>query len=753
MQLILHAPFGGRINKAWGLALRKRFCRGFNFELQAAATDNGLNICLAEQHSFPLSDVFHFLTTDTVTELLEQASLASPIFKTRWRWDAGRSLQLLRFQKGKKVPPQIQRTRSDDLLASVFPQAAACFETIEGDIQIPDHPLVQEVMQDVLQEAMDLEGLKAVLAGMHSRTDPLRRRRHDHPLRLRPRAHQRQPLRLPRRCRPRRAPRPRRPAPRRPPRFRPRGSRPPRSRRPSPKSARRSGPTFATSTNCTTFSAPWSSFPPPFWTTPEPATGLFFWPVWNGTDAPPSPASPDGNITSQPNGLNGLALYGPLWNSLWKCAKSAPKSPIPVTFSAKRVRAGYKSSGPPLPPPWLRISASIRLRSGRRWSASNRQEPSSAASLKAPSGPAAIPDIDVEWCERRILQRIHKRTLNALRQQIEPVTPAVYMRFLLDWQHLGERRQLSGEQGLLEALRALEGFEAPAAEWERSLLPQRVAGYDPRWLDALCLTGAVGWGRISPHPAFSDPASGGPRRVVPTSMAPVTFFIREDALWMDLCLSRRQIPETALNACLSDLANRVRSCLSDRGAMFSADLIRLLAAPAEEVHRALWELVAAGLVNADGFDSLRLLIDPRRRRAFSAPGRTKASARHASGRWALLADPQPEAPLSRDPEAATDPGSRPPRRSARVRLPHAPAPLRHRLPRCPRPRNNRPRPGASWSACSAVLRPAAWSAAAALYLDLAASSLPSPKPPKACAPTAPALWLTCRPSPWPPPIL
>src|SRR6185437_5276594 len=167
MQLILHAPFGGRINKAWGLALRKRFCRGFNFELQAAATDNGLNICLAEQHSFPLSDVFHFLTTETVTELLEQASLASPIFKTRWRWDASRSLQLLRFQKGRKVAPQIQRIRSDDLLASVFPQAAACFENIEGDIQIPDHPLVQEVMRDVLGEAMDLEGLKQVLAAMH----------------------------------------------------------------------------------------------------------------------------------------------------------------------------------------------------------------------------------------------------------------------------------------------------------------------------------------------------------------------------------------------------------------------------------------------------------------------------------------------------------------------------------------------------------------------------------------------------------
>src|SRR5664279_4542234 len=164
MQLILHAPFGGRVNKAWGLALRKRFCRSFNFELQAAATDDGLNIALAEQHSFPLSDVFHYLQVETVQEILEQAALASPIFGTRWRWDANRSLALLRFQGGKKVPPYIQRIRSDDLLASVFPDVSACQENIEGDIKIPDHPLIQEVMKDVLTEAMDIDGLRQMLA-------------------------------------------------------------------------------------------------------------------------------------------------------------------------------------------------------------------------------------------------------------------------------------------------------------------------------------------------------------------------------------------------------------------------------------------------------------------------------------------------------------------------------------------------------------------------------------------------------------
>jgi ATP-dependent Lhr-like helicase len=164
MQLIIHAPFGGRINKAWGLALRKRFCRGFNFELQAAATDNGLNIALAEQHSFPLADVFQFLHSETVQPILEQAALASPIFCHPLALGRNPSARLLRFQGGKKVPPQIQRIRSDDLLASVFPDVAACFENIEGDIKIPDHPLVHEVMKDVLTEAMDIEGLAEVRA-------------------------------------------------------------------------------------------------------------------------------------------------------------------------------------------------------------------------------------------------------------------------------------------------------------------------------------------------------------------------------------------------------------------------------------------------------------------------------------------------------------------------------------------------------------------------------------------------------------
>src|SRR5437764_2197886 len=163
MQLVIHAPFGARINKAWGLALRKRFCRAFNFELQAAATDNGLNISLTEQHSFPLADVFHFLHPASAREVLEQAALASPLFTSRWRWDAGRALALVRFRNGRRVPPPIQRMRSDDLLAAVFPEARACQENVSGPITNPDHPLIREVMKDVLTEAMDFDGFQKVL--------------------------------------------------------------------------------------------------------------------------------------------------------------------------------------------------------------------------------------------------------------------------------------------------------------------------------------------------------------------------------------------------------------------------------------------------------------------------------------------------------------------------------------------------------------------------------------------------------------
>ncbi len=639
MQLVLHAPFGGRINKAWGLALRKRFCRGFNFELQAAATDNGLNISLAEQHSFPLSDVFQFLTEHTVTELLKQASLTSPIFKARWKWDAGRSLQLLRFRNGKKIPPQIQRTRADDLLASVFPQVAACQENIEGDIEIPNHPLVREVMKDVLGEAMDLEGLKRVLQDMHAgrircvAVDTATPSHFAHEmLNANPYAFLDDAPLEERRARA----------------VSMRGVLPDNllgdAGRLSPEAIASVREEILPDIRdehelhdllCSLVIVPVDILS---------HAGARDWDVFIArleAQGRAAVAIADGrSFLCVAERVDCLRL---LWPEM-RVTAALPSVSATVMDTedvlCKAVQGWMSILGPVSS---RSLAERLGVSSSEIWKQLLRLEMTGTILRGVFEGTTplgSLADEDVEWCERRLLQRIHKRTLGALRKQVEPVTPTVFMQWLLRWQHVAPNSQLSGEAGVLEALRGIVGFEAPAIEWERSILPQRVAGYDPRWLDALCLSGVVGWGRISPHPAFSSIESGGPRRVVPTSMAPVTFFVREEALWMDLCLAERQIPETCLTACLSGLAGRVRDILSSSGAMFAGDLVRRLGVPAADLDLALWELVAAGLMTADGFDSLRMLIDPRRKQAAASRARVK----QAAGRWSLFraldSDPQ-----------------------------------------------------------------------------------------------------------------
>jgi ATP-dependent Lhr-like helicase len=631
MQLILHAPFGGRINKAWGLALRKRFCRGFNFELQAAATDNGLNISLAEQHSFPLSDVFDFLTEQTVTGLLEQASLDSPIFRARWRWDAGRSLQLLRFYNGKRIAPQVQRTRSDDLLASVFPQVAACQENIEGDIQIPEHPLIQEVMKDVLTEAMDLEGLIRLLAGI--RTGSIRCLAVDSAT---PTAFAHELLNA------------------NPYAFL--DDAPLEERRARAVSMRGMVPEKLLGEAGRLDPASIAELREECWpdvrdehelhdllcsliVVPveiQELDGALHWPLFferlqsHGRATPAERGGRHYMVAAER--VQHLRLLWPELSLERVLPCPAETKDLVYGDVVRKCVQGWMALLGPVTSRTL--GARLGVEPTAIWAAMLVMEMQGTILRGVFEGAAqAACDEDVEWCERRLLQRIHKRTLAGLRKQIEPVTPAVYMNWLLRWQRAAPRAQLSGEAGVLEALRLLEGFEAPAIEWEKTLLPQRVAGYDPRWLDTLCMEGVVGWGRISPHPAFATHGSDftAPKRVVPTSMAPVTFFLREDALWMDRCLAQRAIPEPALQACLSELAWRARGHLAQYGAVFAGDLVRGLGIPAEQVNRALWELVAAGLVTADGFDSLRVLIDPRRKAA-SQGGRT----RNTVGRWSLL---------------------------------------------------------------------------------------------------------------------
>ena len=242
-----------------------------------------------------------------------------------------------------------------------------------------------------------------------------------------------------------------------------------------------------------------------------------------------------------------------------------------------------------------------------------------------------------EFCEHRLLARIHRLTLGILRREIEPVMPAQFMRWQLRWQHVAPGSQLRGERGLQEVLRQLQGFEIPANAWERQVLARRVEEYDSAELDKLCLMGAVGWGRLSPHPATIDSSSNTNgdgqrvRRVIPTSVAPITFFLRDEADWMQ---PHHTAHDGSERAGLSEGAKQVLEFLRQRGASFFPDIVRGTGKLKAEVETGLWELVAAGLVTADGFDNLRSLIDPKRR---SGQGSGRAARpRHSAGRWSLL---------------------------------------------------------------------------------------------------------------------
>ncbi len=677
MQLILHAPFGGRINRAWGLALRKRFCRGFNYELQAAATDNGINICLAEQHSFPLADVFHYLTKNTAKELLEQAAIASPIFKTRWRWAANRSLQLLRFSKGKRVAPQIQRTRGEDLLASVFPQAAACFETIVGDIQIPDHPLVREVMQDVLQEAMDLDGLLAVLRGIDDGSieciavDTPVPSQFSHEL-----LNANQNAFLDDAD------------------LEERRARAVSLRRTIPDSvlgeAGRLDPRAILQARIEAW---------PDLRDEHELHDLLF-----GTIALPvalfSATAGDNETDDQLHAhRTHTARHWPLFfqrlesrgrahllrlgdTDHWVATERLPHAHLLAEIASPTLGAP-SSSRPTNPSHDDKSLSAIKVGPDSDDATGNTTElttedalrlltqgylqllgPTTAAEVAALTAlhPRAIyqqlvaiemqglalrgifehdkteEESAIEWCERRILQRIHRLTLGNLRKQVEAVPPATYMRWLLHWQHLAKNTQTTGEEGTLDALVQLEGFEAPAVEWERTLLPQRVRDYDPRFLDALCLSGAVGWGRLSPHPAWAAGDGAAPRRVIPTNMAPITFYVRESADWLAPVLDSKCIEESKLQAALSPEAMQVRDTLQQRGACFTADLQRLCTLTKPQVQTALWELATAGLASADGFDQLRAMMDPKRKPLAAEPiaNGTKRGTRATGGRWSLF---------------------------------------------------------------------------------------------------------------------
>lgn len=637
MQLVVHAPFGGRINKAWGLALRKRFCQSFNLELQAAATDDGFNIALSEHHSFPLADIFNFLHPNSLQHILEQIALQSPIFTTRWRWDATRALALLRFRNGKKVPAPIQRMRSDDLLAAVFPDAAACQDNIIGDLTIPDHPLVQETMKDVLTEAMDLEGLKHILQEIIDgqitclAVDTPASSAFSHEiLNANPYAFlDDAPLEE-------------------------RRARAVEMRRILPESvlqdAGRLDPEAIAEIQ--------DQACPDVRSADELhdlLQTLIALPESINWNHQPQPKHAWGDYISEllASGRVGIASID--GQRFWMAAE---KQHI---FSAVYPQARFEQKPAALDRPETTADVSLQaLMSGWMGCLGPVTADQLSELLRLPlaevtrglilletsgqvlqghfAGSSADP---IEWCQRHLLARIHKLTVGTLRKQIEPVTAAQFMHWLLRWQHLAPGCHVRGERGLLEVLRQLQGFEIPANAWEQQILARRVAGYTPDLLDKLCLNGTIGWGRLSPHPATlpqdsesklqNTESESTTRRVIPTSVAPITFFLREESDWM----SRKHPGSTEEQSrSLSRAARKVFELLRTRGASFFVDLVRASGLLKAEVETALWELVAAGLVTADGFDNLRSLIDPRRR---AGKGSSRAARpRHSTGRWSLL---------------------------------------------------------------------------------------------------------------------
>jgi ATP-dependent Lhr-like helicase len=660
MQLVVHAPFGARINKAWGLSLRKRFCVSFNFELQAAATDNGVNISLAEQHSFPLADVFHFLHENTVKEILQQAALLSPLLETRWRWDANRALALLRYWNGKKIPLQIQRTRSADLLASVFPDVAQCQENADGPIVVPDHPLLREVMKDIFHEALDLEGLKDVLRKI--RSGEIKCIAVDTPV---PSVFSHEILNSNPYAYLDDAP------------LEERRARAVEMRRTLPESVLQEVGALDPAAIVEVRADAWpdvrdadeladtlhtliavpENFISPDGRSPAEAWLGFFESLRQSnraTRARVHEASIAGEGACGPKSSWTAAAPGCAEAFFWVSAEKAK------AFLTIYPEAQFEDQLPEIGEAPSADDALKAMVTGWLTHLGPTTASALAALLHLPTAEIDKTLVRIEatglilrgtfdktlgeetqWCERRLLARIHRLTLGTLRKQIEPVTSATFMRWLLRWQHVALGTQARSEHGTLQVLRQLQGFEIPASAWERHILARRINNYDPQVLDQLCLTGAVGWGRLTPHPAMLEDSSGGGRRVVPTSVAPITFFVRDEAEWMALpsVKSAHRDAEQEVRG-LGAGAREVLTFLHSRGASFFADIVRGTGKLKAEIETALWELVAAGLVTADGFDNLRALIDPKRR-AGQGSGKSNRP-RHSAGRWSLLYPPHGE---------------------------------------------------------------------------------------------------------------
>jgi len=566
MQMVLHAPFGGKINRAWGLALRKRFCRGFGFELQAAANEEAIVISLGLQHSFPLADVFNYLHPDRVTEILTQAVLDQPMFESRWRWNATRSLVLSRFQNGRAVAPQVLRMRAADLLAQAFPAAVACPENLPaGDLPIPmEHPLVRQTIDDCLTEATDIAGLIDVLKGL--RRGEIERLAVDT---AEPSAFARGILNSG------------------PYTFL--DDAPLEERRTQAVLSRRTLDKEMSDTIGALDAVAVERVRQEVWPVPETMEEAHDALLWMGfiTDA----EAADWLSWLIPLAEQGRAIHR---DGRWFAADGMTE---PKKILLGRLEAlGPVFEGDP------KISMN-----GQETDLLLELEHEGAIMRTRFAGQTA-------WCERRLLARIHRYTLDRLRREIEPVAPSDFLKFLACWQHVDEQYRLEGPRGVSEVLRQLAGFELPAWAWEAQVLPRRVRDYRREWLEEVTLSGEFAWGRLW----------GGAATAI--RVTPISFIPRDE---LDAWLEMTEPPAASG---VSGPAKDLLRPLETRGAMFPQNLRKEAELVPTHFEMGLADLVSRGFATCDSFGALRQMITPPSRRKFAL---------RPVGRWSIFRTTHP----------------------------------------------------------------------------------------------------------------
>lgn len=632
-QLVIHSPFGSRLNRAWGLALRKRFCRKFNFELQAAATEDAIVLSLSASHSFPIEDVFGYLRSSSVRDLLIQALLAAPMFTVRWRWNTNRALAVLRRRGGRKIPAQLQRMDAEDLLAAVFSDQVACGENLVGDREIPDHPLVRQTIKDCLEEAMDIAALEALLRSIERGDIELIGRELSEPSPLAQEILNARPYAF-------------------------LDDAPLEERRTQAVLSRRWLDAETASDLGTLDQSAIDRVRDEAWPQVETADELHDALVQLGfiTEREASTDQQRREQAAWPGLFDQLAaerragkMYIGGGAILWVAAERLNHLG-PVYGEAKLdPEISYPRTGEP---PVSAEEALVEILRGRLegLGPATAESLAQSAALPVEAIKQALnaleiegfvmrgrftPGVnDVEWCVRRLLARIHRYTLNRLRQEIEPVAASDFIRFLLVWQRVAPEHHGSGAESIAALVDQLEGFEAPAAAWEGEILPARMEEYEPEWLDSLCLSGRIVWARMTPTKGVgSAPVRSTPIALVNRKNVTVWDNVFPASKSLDL---RDQLAEINL----SSGAQAVIENLFDHGASFFADFVEGTRLLPSQVEDALGELVAAGLVTADSFTGLRALLTPSNKRPTAASGRRKGSVAifgmENAGRWSRL---------------------------------------------------------------------------------------------------------------------